>query len=161
MQKHGDFSLKTKLDKYAYRKLMDLFETSDDNLPYSLRFSNYDDFILPIEIEKSQLSNGEKQIFVMALYWSIMRQSKNDLPFIIDTPFARIDSEHRDNITQYFFTQLPGQLFILSTNEELGLRHLESIKEQISDMYMLEYSNDQQTRVLKNEYFGGQAWDIN
>ncbi len=27
----------------------------------------------------------------------------NALPYVIDTPFARIDTEHRANITEYFF----------------------------------------------------------
>lgn len=53
---------------------------------------------LPVEVEKDRMSSGEKQIFVMSLYWALMQQSKNALPFIIDTPFARIDTEHRHNI---------------------------------------------------------------
>lgn len=57
--------------------------------------------MLPVEIGKDRLSSGEKQIFVMSLYWAMMNQSKNELPFIIDTPFARIDAEHRANITEY------------------------------------------------------------
>lgn len=40
--------------------------------------------LLPVEISKDRLSSGEKQIFVMSLYWAMMNQSKNELPFIID-----------------------------------------------------------------------------
>lgn len=64
-------------------------------------------------MDYSHFSNGEKQILVMSLYWAIMNQSHNELPFIIDTPFARIDTEHRANITERFFKELPGQLFVL------------------------------------------------
>ena len=110
-------------------------------------------YVLPVEIDKNRLSSGEKQIFVMALYWAMMNQSKNDLPFIIDTPFARIDTEHRSNITNQFFTKLSGQLMILSTDEELSGTHLKDMKEQISHVYMLEYGEDKATHIQSNKYF--------
>ena len=109
--------------------------------------------LLPVEISKDRLSSGEKQIFVMSLYWAMMNQSKNELPFIIDTPFARIDAEHRANITEYFFKGLTGQLLILSTDEELSSNHLEAMRSQISHVYMLEYGQDKRTHIRENQYF--------
>lgn len=109
--------------------------------------------MLPVEINKDRLSSGEKQIFVMSLYWAMMNQSKNDLPFIIDTPFARIDAQHRANITEHFFKKLTGQLIILSTDEELSNNHLEAMAGQISHVYMLEYGQDKRTHIQKNQYF--------
>ena len=82
-----------------------------------------------------------------------MNQSKNELPFIIDTPFARIDAEHRANITEYFFKKLAGQLVILSTDEELSNNHLEAMRGQISHVYMLEYGQDKRTHIRENQYF--------
>lgn len=108
---------------------------------------------LPVEISKDRLSSGEKQIFVMSLYWAMMNQSKNELPFIIDTPFARIDAEHRANITEYFFKKLTGQLLILSTDEELSNNHLKAMSGQISHVYMLEYGQDKRTHICENQYF--------
>lgn len=90
---------------------------------------------------------------IMSLYWAIMNQSKNELPFIIDTPFARIDTEHRANITEYFFKKLTGQLLILSTDEELSNNHLEAMRDQISHVYMLEYGQDKRTHIRENQYF--------
>lgn len=108
---------------------------------------------LPIEVNKDRLSSGEKQIFVMSLYWAMMNQSKNELPFIIDTPFARIDAQHRANITDHFFKKLAGQLIILSTDEELSNNHLEAMSSQISHVYMIEYGEDKRTHIQKNQYF--------
>lgn len=109
--------------------------------------------ILPVEVDKNRLSSGEKQIFVMALYWAMMNQSKNDLPFIIDTPFARTDTEHRANITNQFFKKLAGQLMILSTDEEISSIHMDAMKDQVSHMYMLEYGLDQCTHIHRDQYF--------
>ena len=112
-----------------------------------------DKLLLPVELNKDRLSSGEKQIFVMSLYWAMMNQSKNELPFIIDTPFARIDAQHRANITEHFFKKLTGQLIILSTDEELSNNHLEAMSGQISRVYMLEYGQDKRTHIHKNQYF--------
>ena len=61
---------------------------------------------LPIEVDKTTFSNGEKQIFIMALYHSLVQLGNHEIPFVIDTPFARIDTEHRQNIAKHFFSSL-------------------------------------------------------
>ena len=108
---------------------------------------------LPVELDYIRFSNGEKQVLVMSLYWAIMNQSHNKLPFIIDTPFARIDTEHRANITEKFFKELQGQLFVLSTNEEIRHEHMVSLDQQIAKVYMLEYGEDKRTRISEGSYF--------
>lgn len=109
--------------------------------------------ILPIEIDKTSLSNGEKQIFIMAVYHSLVQLCNHEIPFIIDTPFARIDTEHRRNISRYFFSKLKGQVFILSTNEEINSDHVQIMKEKILATYMLENTDNKRTYVTKNTYF--------
>lgn len=142
------------LGKVAIEKLKEILEVETaPELRKRLKESMCNEYVLPVEIDKNRLSSGEKQIFVMALYWAMMNQSKNDLPFIIDTPFARIDTEHRANITNQFFTKLSGQLIVLSTDEELSETHLENMKEQISHVYMLEYGDDKATHIQSNKYF--------
>lgn len=108
---------------------------------------------LPVEIDKSLLSNGEKQIFIMALYYSLIQLSGHDVPFVIDTPFARIDKEHRNNISKSFFSKLKGQIFILSTDEEINSDHVKILEKKISSTYMLENVEDH-TNVKQNSYFG-------
>ena len=111
--------------------------------------------VLPIEIDKTSLSNGEKQIFIMAVYHSLVQLCTHDIPFIIDTPFARIDTEHRKNISKYFFSKLNGQVFILSTNEEINSEHVKIMKNKILAKYLLENTDNKRTLVEKNTYFEG------
>lgn len=108
---------------------------------------------LPIEIDKASLSNGEKQIFIMALYHSLVSLCNHELPFVIDTPFARIDTEHRHNISKHFFSKLNGQVFILSTNEEINSSHVKILHDKIAATYMLENVDNKRTVVIKNSYF--------
>ena len=104
-------------------------------------------------VDKASLSNGEKQIFIMALYYSLVSLCNHELPFVIDTPFARIDTEHRHNISKHFFSELKGQVFILSTNEEINSSHVQILKDKIAATYMLENSDNKRTIVVKNSYF--------
>ena len=116
--------------------------------------SNLDDtIVLPIEIDKTSLSNGEKQIFIMALYHSLVQLCNLEIPFIIDTPFARIDTEHRRNISKYFFKQLSGQVFVLSTNEEIDSDHVKLLDDKIAHTYILENSDNKRTEIVQDTYF--------
>ena len=98
-------------------------------------------------------ANGEKQIFIMALYHSLVQLCNYELPFIIDTPFARIDTEHRRNISEHFFCGLNGQVFILSTNEEINSAHVQIMKDKIAATYMLENTDNKRTIVVSDSYF--------
>ena len=141
----GITAIQTLLDRYQVSSVVDLRKKLNDDTCEKIS--------LPVEVNKDRLSSGEKQIFVMSLYWAMMNQSKNELPFIIDTPFARIDTQHRTNITEHFFKKLTGQLIILSTDEELSNNHLKAMSRQISHVYMIEYGRDKRTHIQKNQYF--------
>lgn len=114
---------------------------------------NTDRIILPIEIDKTSLSNGEKQIFIMALYHSLVRLCSLEIPFVIDTPFARIDTEHRRNISNHFFRELSGQVFILSTNEEINSDHVQLLQDRIAATYLLDNVDNKKTVVIQDSYF--------
>lgn len=105
------------------------------------------------EIDKSRLSKGEKQVFIMALYWALISLSNTSIPFIIDTPFARIDSEHREKITEYFFKELPGQVFLFSTDEEIVDSNLQILSDKIGMKMLLENKSNIRTTILLGEYF--------
>ena len=152
-KRHGISALKESLKEAGYHALMEQLSAEEELLTAPPEQDAGKTVVLPIELDYTRFSNGEKQILVMALYWAIMRQSHSELPFMIDTPFARIDTEHRANITERFFKELPGQLFILSTNEELRHEQIVALNQQIAKVYMLEYGEDKRTRILEGSYF--------
>ena len=89
----------------------------------------------------------------MALYHALIKLSRFKVPFIIDTPFARIDTEHRQNISKHFFSNLDGQVFILSTNEEIDSKHLSIMRDKIASTYLLENPDNRRTVVIQGQYF--------
>ena len=82
-----------------------------------------------------------------------MQLGRHEIPFIFDTPFARIATEHRHNISKHFFCELKGQVFILSTNEEINFDHVQIMKDRIAATYMLENTDNKRTIVVQDTYF--------
>lgn len=104
-------------------------------------------------IELNQLSKGEKQIFILSLYWAIIKISNHDIPFIIDTPYARIDTEHREQISKEFFPSISGQVIILSTDEEITEPYYRVMKPYIAKEYLLKNEENSNKTTVKNGYF--------
>lgn len=153
-RRFGIVGIQRSLRKYAFSQISELIGSLDErDFVQKLEACHLDEFELMMEIDKETLSKGEIQVFVMSLYWAMMQQCKCELPFIIDTPFARIDTDHRANIVEQFFKRLPGQLFVLSTDEEINSKHMSALHNQISDMFLLEYDDDKCTHIMNNQYF--------
>lgn len=104
-------------------------------------------------IELSRLSKGERQIFILSLYWAIILLSGQDIPFIIDTPYARIDANHRKEISEKFFPNISKQVIILSTDEEINEEYYNIIKPYVAKEYMLINDKNQNRTTIENHYF--------
>lgn len=142
IDKNGEEHLIAQIGLYAYEVFMWLDDPSNSIV------------VLPVEVKK-QLSAGEKQIFIMALYQALAKLNKIDVPYIIDTPFARIDKDHREKILEHFFMKLNGQVIVLSTDEEIVGEYQEIIHDAVSDTFVLQHTETGTTKVLANTYFGG------
>ena len=105
------------------------------------------------KVEFNQLSKGEKQIFILSLYYAIIRVSGKDIPFVIDTPYARIDTEHREQISREFFPNISRQVIILSTDEEITKTYYDVIKPHISKEYLLQFDETENKTNVVNGYF--------
>lgn len=141
IKEYGEEYVFTRIGERAYKIIKDS-KLSDGEIS------------VPIKVEQ-HFSAGEYQIFVMALYQSLTEIRTSELPFVIDTPLARIDSEHRRNILDHFFSQLPGQVIILSTDEEISNEEISILTHKISDVYLIEHEEDGTTSINKGKYFKG------
>lgn len=103
--------------------------------------------------EKRSLSAGEKQIYAIALLWGLAKSSDVELPIIIDTPFARLDSEHRTNIAKHYFPFASEQVIILSTDEEIDHRYAEMLREYIGKNFLIKHDDIKRTSRIEVGYF--------
>lgn len=136
-------------------KLMEILEVKKKSeIEAALtRYDKTGSIELPMKIDIGSFSKGEQQIYIMSLYWSLIKISNNNIPFVIDTPYARIDSSHRENITTQFFTSLSSQVIILSTDEEINDQYYKLIKPFIAKEYLISYSDKDHSTYVEGKYF--------
>lgn len=106
------------------------------------------------EVSKQHLSAGEKQIFAIAMLWALSKTSGRSLPVIIDTPLARLDSDHRAALVTRYFPEVSHQTILLSTDTEIDEPSLIRIEPFVSHTYRLEYQPHEGRTVVEPGYFG-------
>jgi len=107
-----------------------------------------------VELPKSSLSAGEKQLYAMALLWALRSVSGRNLPIIIDTPMGRLDSEHRQALLTRFFPEAANQIILLSTDTEINPAAYRQLQPVISHAFSLEFDDEIGATQVRCGYFG-------
>lgn len=108
-------------------------------------------------IPKAQLSAGEKQIYAISMLWALGRASGRPLPVIVDTPLARLDSEHRRLLVENYFPQASHQVILLSTDTEVDQFYFDLLRPAVSRAHRLEYDDVDSCTSVKQGYFWREA----
>ena len=90
-------------------------------------------------IPKDLLSKGEQQMFATGVLLALAKTSGKPLPFMIDTPLARLDVSHRDNMIEKFFPYASHQVVIFSTDSEISEKYYQQLLPHLSRSYAMEY----------------------
>lgn len=150
----GMAELKAKLgEKFIYDLVGDTAITKQGLLE---KLSKVDDNVslrLSTSIDLMKLSSGEKQIYILCLYWALIKSANISIPFVIDTPYGRIDKVHRKAITNRYLPGISHQVIILSTNTEIEETLYEEIKKYIAQEYTLDYNVGNSSTDVKVGYF--------
>ena len=105
------------------------------------------------ELHAERLSAGERQLLAVSTLWGLARASGRPLPTIIDTPLGRLDSQHRSNLVESYFPYASHQVIILSTDEEIGPKHLTKLKPRIARTFELSHSESTKSTAVVSGYF--------
>ena len=70
-------------------------------------------------VHQTNLSAWQTQILMTSLLWGLEKLSDFQLPVIIDTPLARLDPIHRNNMLEKYFHNAWWQVIILSQPSEI------------------------------------------
>lgn len=70
-------------------------------------------------IGMANISAGMKQLAAQALLWALAEAAAKPVPIVIDTPLARIDREHQENLLQRYYPHAAKQVILLPTNSEI------------------------------------------
>lgn len=144
--------------KYGYKFLEDLLKYYNVKTNKELELKVISDISfnyisLSTKINLNDFSNGEKQIYILCLIWAIIKSSGVEIPFIIDTPYARIDETHRNSLATTYFPNISKQVIILSTNKEIDSELYNLVKPYVCDEYLLLYNSELRKTEVKNGYF--------
>jgi DNA sulfur modification protein DndD len=104
-------------------------------------------------IAKQRLSEGEKQIFAIAVLWGLASASARPLPAVIDTAMARLDAAHRQHLVERYFPNASHQVVIFSTDTEVDRHYYQALQPYIARAYHLNYDDEQRRTVGEEGYF--------
>lgn len=154
--------LKTKklemLEQYLLEFLQTLLHKEDfitrvkiDKETFAVTLYGKNDILLPHDL----LSMGEKQMLATAILWALAKTSGKPLPFMIDTPLARLDVKHRQNLVERFFPGASHQVLIFSTDAEVDEKYYDKLSPYISKSYSMAYVSSKGKAKVSDGYF----WD--
>lgn len=143
--------------KYGPKFLEDLYEHYNVKTNKELENKVTNDLLssinLSTKVNINDFSTGEKQIYILCLIWAIIKSSGVEIPFIIDTPYARIDEAHRNTLSNTYLPNISKQVIILSTNKEVDSDLYKVIKPYLCNEYLLLYNTKLRKTEIKKGYF--------
>lgn len=108
-------------------------------------------------LAKERLSEGEKQLFAIAVLWGLSRASARPLPAIVDTPMARLDAAHRRHLVERYYPNASHQVVILSTDTEVDRASYEALAPYMARAYHLMYDETEKATDGVEGYFWQEA----
>lgn len=70
-------------------------------------------------VGKGNISAGTKQLVAISFLWALKELAGSELPVVVDTPLARLDLEHQENLLRRYFPHASRQVILLATDSEL------------------------------------------
>jgi DNA sulfur modification protein DndD len=92
------------------------------------------------QLNHSNLSAGEKQLFILSLIYAILQSSERTVPLMFDTLLGRLDEEHRENVFKEFISNCPDQVIILATDSELANIDRKYLENLVNTEYTIDFS---------------------
>jgi DNA sulfur modification protein DndD len=102
-------------------------------------------------LERETISAGEQEIFAIAVIWGLAEMTGHELPMIIDTPLAKLDSRHVSAIAKKFFPAASHQVILLSQDREIDAKLYSSLKKNID--HALTISLGEKDKIREGYFF--------
>lgn len=99
------------------------------------------------------LSAGMKQLVAQALLWGLKDVSGKEAPVVVDTPLARIDRLHQENLITRYYPKASSQVIVLPTDSELDREKYALLKPHVYREYRLLNPEGDHTRVEAGGYY--------
>jgi DNA sulfur modification protein DndD len=104
-------------------------------------------------IGMGNLSAGMKQLVAQALLWGLKDVSGKDAPVVVDTPLARIDRQHQENLIRRYYPKAGRQVIVLPTDSELDREKYALLEPHVYREYRLVNPEGDRTAVEPGGYY--------
>jgi DNA sulfur modification protein DndD len=89
---------------------------------------------------RPEMSAGERQVLSLGFIAGMAKISGMEAPLVMDTPFGRLHSTHRENIVERL-PELTGQWALFVQDEELRGTARKKLEQRIGVEYQLEFDH--------------------
>ena len=97
---------------------------------------------------RPELSAGERQVLSLSFITAMAHVSEEQAPLVMDTPFGRLSSHHRNSITANL-PSLTTQLILFVTDEELRDEARQNLQPYIGAEYRLNFDDATSCTVIE------------
>ena len=125
--------------------LVDTIEIDRNKVEMKLLGSN-------AEMLAQEQSAGQKEVLAFALISSVVELSNRQVPAIIDTPLARLDTVHKTNVLRRFFPFLGPQVIILATDTEVGREEFNELTPILATSHHLHLDPKTESTTIRTGY---------
>ncbi len=99
------------------------------------------------------ISAGMKQLVAQALLWGLKDVSGKEAPVVVDTPLARFDRGHQENLISRYYPHAGAQVIVLPTDAELDREKYALLRPHVYREYCLDNPDGDSTRVRLGGYY--------
>lgn len=99
------------------------------------------------------ISAGMKQLVAQSLLWGLKDVSGKEAPVVVDTPLARIDRQHQENLITRYFPKAGPQVIVLPTDSELDREKYALLSPHVYREYSLVNPSGDSTRIEEGGYY--------
>lgn len=138
------------VEDYASRAYRAMIHESDHA---SVHISEKDYGLSIMDIEGNivmEPSAGATQVLALSLIVALGKAGRPIGPIVMDSPFGRLDEEHRSRVLRYLPHQA-SQLILLYHSGELQPSTIHTIKSNVGSSYSIQKAQEGRSRLVKDE----------
>lgn len=104
-------------------------------------------------IGMGNISAGMKQLVAQSLIWGLKDVSGKEAPVVVDTPLARIDRKHQENLITRYYPKAASQVIVLPTDSELDCEKYALLRPHVYREYCLINPEGDRTQIQEGGYY--------
>jgi DNA sulfur modification protein DndD len=92
---------------------------------------------------------GVEQIVALSLILGLARSAARPNALVLDTPFARLDVNHRDNILKFIPNESKQVILLIQSAEEISKKVEDDFMRKVAREYTISMGSDQKESFIK------------